>query len=108
MRYLKHGILVLALAALGVSVSQSVWDAGVHGVILLVACALPAVLAALGIAVWKAFPRWAAVVSLVSFLLAGLKTSGDSSSPLANAMVAAFFGMIVAAVLAIKPDRGEG
>lgn len=104
MHYLKFVIIALGAIASGVAVSAGMLDIGTHGYILLAACVIPLALGALGAAVLKGFPRWAAILSLLSFLVAGMKSSGYE--PLAGTMIAAFVGILVSLVLAIKPDRG--
>lgn len=104
MRYVKF--LVLALGALGVvlSLMYSVLSAGFHGVVVVAGCALPAGLAAYGTFAKPTMPRWAAVVSAISFLIVGMKTT-ESGPDIENIMLAAFFGIIVSAILAIRPER---
>ncbi len=49
-------------------------------------------------------PRWASAVSMVSFWIVGMKTSGNVSD-LNNIMMAVFFASFMALALLIAPDR---
>jgi hypothetical protein len=101
---LKYVVAAFSALSAVLALSASILAAGGQGIFVLVLCAIPGALAAAGHFVWHGFPRRAAVGSLVSFLLVGLKTSGGDAS-LQNVMVVAFFGMIVALALTIKPDK---
>jgi hypothetical protein len=46
-------------------------------------------------------PRWASIVSAVAFLIVAMKTTEE---PFDNIMMAAAGGLLLAIVLAIKPD----
>jgi hypothetical protein len=104
MRFLKYVILAFSLIALALCLAYGVHSFGGQGWLTLGASALPGVLAALGILVWKGFPRWAGGVCLAAFLLVGMKTSGGNEE-LQNIMVAGFFGIFPSLALLIKPDR---
>ena len=102
-RYLKYTVIGLSLVGAVLSLAYNVMKFGVHGVAVLVGCLAPAALAG-WFTVKPPMPRWAAVVSAVSLLVVGMKTSGDDKD-IQNIMVASFFAMIAAIVLAIKPER---
>ncbi len=104
MRYVKF--VMMALAAIGVVLGlvYNLLSAGGQGIFTLVMCATPLVLGVLSEATKKGFPRWMGGVSLVAMLIAAMKTSAEDSV-LNNIMMAAFFGMICALVLLIKPEK---
>lgn len=106
MRYVKYAMLGLGAIAVLLCLIYDVFQYGVHGVLLFVFCLVPTALAGLSLKLWGGMPRWASAVSMVSFLVAAAKSSGDISS-LNNIMMAAFFGMILALVLLIKPDLAK-
>ena len=107
MVYVKYVMVLLALVATVLCFVYSLPAIGTQGYIVIGACAAPLVLGGAFSAMQRSLPRWASVVSALSFALAGMKTSGGDSD-LQNIMVAAFFGMILAVVLAIRPDRSAG
>ncbi|MCA9691596.1 MAG: hypothetical protein KC636_18470 [Myxococcales bacterium] len=73
------------------------------GAIVVCASLLPALLGLLGTFVWKGIPRWAAGVSILAFMVVGMKTTEE---PFQDIMLAAFAGMLLAIALTIKPDKG--
>jgi hypothetical protein len=103
MRGVKYGMLGLAGLSVLLCLLYNVFQYGVHGVIILVACLVPTVLAGLSIKM-GGMPRWASAVSMVSFWIVGMKTSGNVSD-LNNIMMAAFFASFMALALLISPDR---
>jgi hypothetical protein len=103
MRYLKYLILILGVVGTIVALAEELYAIGTHGYIVLATCLIPVLLAGLGATVIKGFPRWAAAVTLLSFLVAGIKTSEVDS--LAGIMMSAFVGMLLSLVLLVKPDR---
>ncbi|MBX3156159.1 MAG: hypothetical protein KF773_09180 [Deltaproteobacteria bacterium] len=102
-RYLKFAVAGLSLVGVILGFAYKLTSYGGHGIAVLAACIVPAGLTGLFIAK-PPMPRWAAIVSALSLLLAAMKTSGDDTD-LNNIMMAAFGGMIAAVVLAIKPER---
>ncbi len=104
MRYVKYAMLGLGSIAVLLCLVYNVFQYGGHGTLLFVFCLIPTVLAAISLKLWGGMPRWASAVSMASFLLAAMKSSGDQSD-LNNIMMAVFVGMILALVLLIKPDR---
>lgn len=104
MRYVKF--VMMALAAIGVVLGfvYNLLSAGGQGIFTLAMCATPLALGIVSEASKKGFPRWMGGVSLAALLITGMKTSGDDSD-LNNIMMAAFFGMICALVLTIKPEK---
>jgi hypothetical protein len=103
MRGVKYAMLGLGVLSVLLCLLYNVFQYGGHGVLLFAVCLVPTALAGLSIKL-GGMPRWASAVSLVSFLIAGMKTSGGSSS-LQNIMVAVFFAMLAALALLILPDR---
>jgi hypothetical protein len=97
----KYAMMALSAVATVLCFVEGVISAGAHGWILVGACAIPAALGGLSIASGKGLGRGQAIGRLVAFLIAGMKSSGGLDS----IMVTAFFGMLVALVLAIKPER---
>ena len=81
-------------------------SAGGQGIFTMALCAAPLVLGIVSEATKKGFPRWMGGVSLATMLLAAMKTSGDNSD-LNNIMMAAFFAMILAIVLLIRPEKAS-
>lgn len=103
MRGVKYAMLGLGAISVLLCLIYNVFQYGGHGVLLFVVCLVPTVLAGLSIKL-GGMPRWASAVSLVSFMIAGMKTSGDQSD-MNNIMVAVFFGVLLSLVLLILPDR---
>ncbi len=106
MKYVKFAMIAVSLLCIGLCLAYNVLSAGGQGVFVLICCALPAALGLFGTFVQKGIPRWAAIVSAVSLLLVGFKTSGGpDGGDLENLMLVSFLGMILAVVLSIKPDK---
>ena len=103
MRGVKYAMLGLGAISVLLCLIYNVFQHGGHGILLFVTCLVPTALAGLSIKL-GGMPRWASAVSLVSFMIAGMKTSGDQSD-LNNIMMAVFFAMLLSLVLLILPDR---
>jgi hypothetical protein len=97
--------LVLAFSALAVilAVSAKLQTLGGQGVFTLVMAALPGALVALSLVLALPFARLFAAVSLVAFLIVGMKTS--QADEFQNIMMAAAGGILIALVLLIKPEK---
>jgi hypothetical protein len=103
MRVVKYIMMALALVAVILCLVYNVMQYGIHGIAVLVLSLIPLVLGGVSIKM-GGMPRWASAVSMVVFLVIGLKTSGDSTD-LQNIMVVGFFGLILALALLIIPDK---
>ena len=103
MLYAKYAMMVFGLLGAILSMAYGLLSAGGHGIAVLVGCLLPVALGAFSIVKKTGMPRWASIVSAIGLLLAGMKTR--EGSDLQNIMLVAFFGMILAIALAIKPDK---
>ncbi len=103
MRGVKYAMLGLGAISVLLCLIYNVFQYGVHGIVLFVSCLVPTVLAGLSIKM-GGMPRWASAVSMVSFWVAGAKTSGDQSD-MNNIMMAVFFASLMALALLIVPDR---
>lgn len=78
-------------------------DTGIHGIILLIAFLVPALLAGLGI--FMGMHRWQSILAAVGFLVAGMKSAGEGGSTGQTvALFAAFLGLIVSILAIIKPE----
>lgn len=106
MRYVKFIVLGIGLLSALLSAVYGAFNLGGAGITVFVACLIPAALSAFGTFVKPAIPRWAAIVSVIAFLVVGMKTSGGSSD-FQNVMLLAFLGLILSIVLAIRPDRPQ-
>ncbi len=104
MRYVKFSILGISLLSAVLSLSYGALGFGGQGIFLLVSCLTPALLCAFGTFVKPSMPRWAGALSILAFLIVGMKTSGGSSD-LQNVMLLAFVGLILSIVITIRPDR---
>ena len=102
MNYLKYAMMMFAALALGLALHLHLASYGAHGAVVLAACALPIALGAITVWTRRGLPRWAAILSAVSFLVAAMKTS---HRPFQNVMMAAVGGLLLAIVLAIKLER---
>lgn len=108
MRIIKYLMMALALTAVVLCLVYNVVLFGVHGVMVLVLSVVPLALGGMSVKL-GGMPRWASAVNLASFLVVGMKTSGESTS-LQNIMVAAFFGAVLSLILLIvtdEPRKGE-
>jgi hypothetical protein len=104
MRYVKFIVLGIGLLSALLSAVYGAFDLGGAGITVFVACLIPAALCAFGTFVKPTIPRWAAIVSVIAFLVVGMKTSGGGSD-FENVMLLAFLGLILSIVLSIRPDR---
>ncbi len=106
MKFVKFALIAASLLAAILCLSYDVLSAGGQGVFVFICCLLPGVLGVFGTVIQSTLPRWAAIVSSLSFLLVGLKTSGGpEGGPLENVMMVGFLGLILGAVLAVKPEK---
>ena len=103
MRNVVWVLLALGIAVIALSFAAGITAFGVQGAIVVACGAIPAIAAAVSGLAKVTFPRWAAAVCVLTFLVAGMKTSDLDS--LSNIMMAAFVGAIVSLVLVIKPYR---
>jgi hypothetical protein len=103
MQYAKFIVAALSLVCVALGLSVGLQNLGGQGLFTLIASATPLLLVALALASKRRFGRWMGAVSLIAFLIVGMKTSEAES--LENVMVAAFFGMLVALVVLIRPER---
>jgi hypothetical protein len=92
------GILATAL-----SFGYGVHRAGSHGTVVLVGALIPVALVAFGTLMRSTLPRWGAIVSAIAFLIVAMKTR--QGEDLKNIMMAAALGLVLAIVLAIRPER---
>ena len=105
MTYVKYALGGAGILATVLGLVYGVQNAGGQGIFLLVASLLPVALVAFGTVVKPTLPRWAAIVSAVSFLIVAMKTrQGDQ---LQNIMMVAALGLILAIALAVKPDKAK-
>jgi hypothetical protein len=104
LRYFKFALIGLSVIGLILCFVYKLYAGDVHAWIVIAGCAGPAGLAGYFTFVEPGMPRWAAVTSAVVLLVVGMKTSGDDTD-INNIMMAAFFGMIAAIVLAIRPEK---
>lgn len=92
------GVIALPFSATGLR-ALSAPDG--HGYVLLGAFVVPAALAAWGLVAGMA--RWQAVICLLAYLVAGMKSAGDEGGPGQTiALFMAFIGMIVAFIPMIR------
>jgi hypothetical protein len=103
MKAVKLVILVISLLAVVLGLSAHLQSFGGQGIFTLSLAALPGVLVAASLGLRRPFGRLFAGLSLVSFLLLGMKTS--DAEILQNIMMAAFAGVVLALVLLVKPER---
>lgn len=102
MVYVKYVMMLLGVVAIVLGLSAHITAAGGQGIFVLVLCVVPVALGGLSIAQKRGMPRWASIVSAVAFLVIAMKTT---EAPFDNIMMAAAGGLLLAIVLAIKPDR---
>jgi hypothetical protein len=103
MTIVKYIMVVLGLLGAILSVAYKLPSYGTHGILVLVACLIPAALGALGTFAFRGMPRWASILSALAFIVAMMKTrQGDD---LQNIMLVAAAGFLAAIALAIRPDR---
>jgi len=102
MQYLKFVSAAFGAIATFLCFNYGLHNFGGQGWLTIGLSAAPIALAGLGI-MQKGMPRWASVVSALSFLIVAMKTTQGES--LQNIMMAAAGGLIVAIVMAIKPDK---
>ena len=100
-RSLKFAMLALSATAIVLCFDYNIFRMGEHGVLAFAMCVVAAGLAGY-FTVNPTMPRWASVVSAVALSIVAMKTSGDETD---NIMMVAFFGMIAAIILAIRPER---
>jgi len=105
MQYLKFIVAALSLLAVALGLSAGLQSLGGQGQFTLAMSALPLLLVGLALGLGRPFARWMGAVSLVAFLIVGMKTS--EAAALDGVMMAAFFGMVVALVVVIRPERAR-
>lgn len=101
MSFVKYLMIATALLAAVLGLAVDVLETS-GAIKLLVVLAAPIVLGVLSIVEKRGLPRWAGGVSIVAFLLVGMRTTEPS---LDNVMMAAFLGLILSIILTIRPDR---
>ncbi|MEZ4398864.1 MAG: hypothetical protein R3B06_02535 [Kofleriaceae bacterium] len=106
MRHLKFAILGASALALLLCFVYKLPSAGAQGWVTIALAAVPGIIAAVGIKVWRGLGRGPAAGCLVAFLVVGMKTSGDDTD-LQNIMMVAFLGMLLSVALLVKPDRAK-
>jgi len=104
-RYFKLALLALSAIAVLLCFVYNIFKFGGQGAFTFAMCAGPMGLAGFFTAK-PPMPRWASISSAVALLIVGMKTSGDDTD-INNIMMAAFFGMIMAVILAIRPERAR-
>ncbi|MBI3070880.1 MAG: hypothetical protein HYY84_02005 [Deltaproteobacteria bacterium] len=108
-------VLFLPMIRVGPFMLRAIDDTSTVAVVrLLVGFAVPLVLAALAI-FWKAFPRWAAIVSAIAFMAASFALVPEGGRSAASAkfeaigydlmLFSAFIGMVASVVASIFLDR---
>lgn len=105
MKSVKFAMMGMGVLAAAVALAHGVLSHGAHGVIVLVGCLLPVAFGVMSLARKRGLPRWASILSIICFLVVGMKTTeGDFQ----DVMLVVFFATFPAIVLAIKPDKPEG
>ncbi len=99
----KYLVTICGLAGVTLSIVFKVWENKPYGIAALVACAVPAVLSVICTVTLKSFPRWAALITVVAFSVAILKT--NISGNLHNIMLVSTIGMLLGVFLLVSPDR---
>jgi hypothetical protein len=103
MRYVKFVMIAFAALATILSLMYKAFSYGGQGVLVFILCVVPLALGAFGTFVRHTMPRWASIVSALSFLVLAMKTTeGDDWQ---NVMLCAAVGLLLAVALAIRPDR---
>jgi apolipoprotein N-acyltransferase len=105
MKALKWIVLGFSVLTIILGLAAKLQSFGGQGVFTLAASALPGVLVALSLAFHRPFGRLLAGISLVAFLIVGLKTS--QGSEFENIMMAAFVGILVTLVVLVKPEKAS-
>lgn len=105
MKYVKYALMAVGLLGALLCLKFGVLSAGLHGIIVFVACLVPVGLGALGTFVQPGMRRWAAVTSALCFVLVAMKTSGGiDGGSLEKIMFAAGIGLLLSIALAAKPE----
>lgn len=95
---------VIGVVALPFVMGIKAIDVPKHGPILLGAFAVPAILGLVGLA--KGGGRLLGVTAAIGFAVAGMKSAGGhGQSGQTVCLIAAFTGLIVAIVMAVKPPQ---
>ena len=105
MQSLKFIIAALSIAGVGLGLSAGLQSLGNQGLFTLILTAVPLLLAGLALGLGRPFGRWMGAVSLIAFMIVGMKTTDAES--LACVMMIAFFGMLAAVVVLIRPERAK-
>lgn len=103
MKVVKWIVLGFSLIVVGMGLAAKLSSFGGQGLFTLVMGLLPALLVGAAIGLGRPFGRLFAGLSLVAFLIVGMKTS--SSEDLENIMMVAFAGMIASLIPLIRPER---
>jgi hypothetical protein len=105
MSYVKYAIGAIGIVAAILAIVYGIMSAGGQGIFVLALCLIPAALAAFGTVVVHGMPRWGSIVSALSFALLAMKTR--EGADFQNIMMMAVLGLLLAVVLAIKPDGSK-
>ena len=97
----RYVMMVLSATATVLCFVANVTTAGAQGWILVAACVIPLAIGLTGTRSGQGLSRRQALGSVAALLIASMKSSGGLDS----IMMAAFFGMLAALILAIKPER---
>ena len=112
MNFVRHLIAVCGLAgaiavvALPFAAGIKAISVGSHGIILLVCFGVPLALGGLGAA--TGYKRWMGIVTLLTFLVAGMKSTGSGGqSGQTVCLFAAFLGAVISILVIITPGKKE-
>lgn len=94
---------ILGTIALGLCLIFNIFTYGGNGVFTLILCLVPLLLSGLSITGKMAFTRKWAAISMVCWLIVGMKTSGGDKFQ--GLMVVAFFAMVCSFILLIFPEK---
>jgi hypothetical protein len=119
MRKLNWGLVACSLLGAVLMIALPILEApdpiklfeipGGHGVIVMIAMLVGGAMGAINLA--KSPARWPAIIALIAFAIVGMKLSGGDEGPIKIAaggtagMVFAFFGMLIAIALIVKPGK---
>ena len=101
MRIVKYLLIACGLIAAALCLKLNVLQYPL-GLSVLLGCLIPAAFGLLGTFLWQGMPRWAAALSIPSFLWAAIKTTPDAFQDI---MLFAFFGFVLAIPLTIFRER---
>ena len=106
MRLVTWIVLAFSVLATALGFAAKLTSFGGQGVFTLAMAVLPAALVGVSRVLGRPFGRAFAGISLVAFLIVGMKTSEPAE--LQNIMMAAAVGVLLSVVLLIKPERPRG